>query len=52
MKALKPNENEIYRFLGCEQAKRIDMKKVMERIQIQMEQRKRVLKKGYMTKIW
>ena len=41
MKALDPNENEICMFFGNEQADRIDMKKGMERIQIQMEQRTR-----------
>ena len=30
MRALDPNEHEIYTFLGCEQAERINMKKVME----------------------
>ena len=43
MKALDPNENEIYKFLGCEQTVRTDMKKVMERLQIQMKQRTRKL---------
>ena len=41
MKILDPKENEIYKFLGCEQAERIDTKKVIEIIQIQMEQRTR-----------
>ena len=41
MKALDPNEREIYKFQKCEQAERINMKKVMERLQIQMEQRAR-----------
>ena len=43
MKALDPNGNEIYKFLRCEQAERIDMKKVMEKIQIPIEQRTRKL---------
>ena len=43
MKALDPNEKEIYKFLACEQAQRIDMKKVMERLLIQIEQRTRKL---------
>ena len=30
IEALDPNENEIYKFLECEQAERVDMKKVME----------------------
>ena len=33
MRALDPNEHEIYTFLGWEQAERINMKKVMEREQ-------------------
>ena len=41
MKALDSNENEKYKFLGCEQGERIGMKKVMERLQIQMVQRTR-----------
>ena len=41
MKTLDPKENETYKFLGYEQAERIDAKKVIERIQIQMEQRTR-----------
>ena len=44
MKAIDPNENEIYKFSGCEQVERIDMKKGMERIQIKREQRTRKLK--------
>ena len=39
MKKLDINESEIYKFLGCEEAERIDIKKVMERLQIQMEER-------------
>ena len=39
MKALDPNENEIYKLLGFEQEERTDMEKVAERIQIQMDQR-------------
>ena len=55
MKALDPNENEIYKFQKCEQAERINMKKVMERLgKIQMERFKwsREQEKGYMKKIW
>ena len=44
MKAIDPNENEIYKFSGYEQAERIDMKKGVERIQIKREQRTRKLK--------
>ena len=43
MKASDPHENQIYKFLGCKQAVGIDIKKVMEIIQIQMNQRTRKL---------
>ena len=43
MKALDPNENEIYKFQGFEQAEKIDLMKVMEILQIQMEQGTRKL---------
>ena len=33
----------VYKFLRCEEAERLDMKKVMERHKIQMEQRTRKL---------
>ena len=33
MDALDPNKNKIYKFLGCEQADKIDVKRVMERVQ-------------------
>ena len=32
MDALNPNKNEIYKFLGCEQVDKIDVKRVMERV--------------------
>ena len=32
MDTLDPNKNEIYKFLGCEQADKIDVKKVMKRL--------------------
>ena len=32
MDALDPNKNEIYKFLGCKQADKIDVKRVMERV--------------------
>ena len=41
MKALDRNQNEIYKFLGCKQAERTDIKKVMKRLLIQIEQRTR-----------
>ena len=30
MEAFDPNKNEIYKFLGCEQADKIEVKRVME----------------------
>ena len=42
MKALDPNQNEVYKFLGCEQGEKIDVKKALERvkqeIKIRLEQ--------------
>ena len=32
MDVLEPNKNEIYKFLGCKQAYRIDVKRVMKRV--------------------
>ena len=32
MDALEPNKNDIYKFLGCKQADRIDVKRVMKRV--------------------
>ena len=44
MKVLDRNENETYKFLGFKLAEKIDMKKkVMGRLQIQMEKRIRKL---------
>ena len=43
MKALDRNQNEIHMFVGCKQAERIDIKKVMKRPLIQIEQRTRKL---------
>ena len=39
MKALDPNKNEIYMFLGCEQANKIDVKRVMERVKKEIRKR-------------
>ena len=39
MKALDPNKNEIYTLLGCEQAKKTDMKRVMERVKKEIRKR-------------
>ena len=39
MEALDPNKNEIYMFLGCEQANKIDMKRVMERVKKEIRKR-------------
>ena len=44
MTVLDRNKNETYKFLGCKLAEKIDMKKkVMRRLQIQMEKRIRKL---------
>ena len=39
MDALDPNKNEIYKFLGCEQADKIDVKKIMERVKKEIRRR-------------
>ena len=39
IKVLDQKENEVYKFLGCEQAEEIYMKKVMERVLREVEQR-------------
>ena len=39
MEALDPNKNEIYAFLGCEQANKIDVKRVMERVKKELRKR-------------
>ena len=39
MDALYPNKNEIYKFLGCEQAVKIDVKRVMERVKTEIRRR-------------
>ena len=39
MDALYPNKNEIYKFLGCEQAVKIDVKRVMERVKAEIRRR-------------
>ena len=39
MDALDPNKNEIYKFLGCEQAAKIDVKRVMERVKKEIRRR-------------
>ena len=36
MEALDPEKNAIYKFLGCEQADKIDVKRVMERVKKEM----------------
>ena len=52
MKALDTNENETYKFLGCELAEKIDMKKVMERLFKWRREQENLLDKSHMTKIW
>ena len=32
MKALDPEKKEVYKFLGCEQGDKIDVKRLMERV--------------------
>ena len=39
MQALDPDENEFYKFLGCEQTNGIDVKKVLERVKKEMSNR-------------
>ena len=39
MDALDPNKNEIYKFLGCEQADKIDVKRVIERVKKEITKR-------------
>ena len=36
MRALDPDKNEVYQFLGCEQSKRIDVKRVLRRVESEM----------------
>ena len=43
MKALDPEQREIYKFLGCEQAEKIDMERVMARVKAETEKRTNVL---------
>ena len=43
MKALDPEQREIYKFLGCEQAENIDMERVMARIKAETEKRTNAL---------
>ena len=37
--ALDPNKNEIYQFLGLEQADKIDVKQVLEKVKKEIEKR-------------
>ena len=39
MEALDPNKNVIYMFLGCEQANKTDVKRVMERVKKEIRKR-------------
>ena len=43
MKALDPEKNEHYKFLGCEQAEQIDMEAVYERVRTEMAKRLQLL---------
>ena len=38
-RALGPNENEIYKFLGCEQGDKLDFKRVMEIVKKEIKRR-------------
>ena len=39
MKALDPEKNEVYKFLGCDQSDDIDFKKVLERVKKEIKKR-------------
>ena len=39
MNALEPNKNEIYKFLECKQTDKIDVKRVMERVNKEIRKR-------------
>lgn len=39
MKALDPETSETYKFLGCEQGKKIDKEKVLERVSLEVQER-------------
>ena len=39
MEALDQNKNEIYTFIGCEKANKIDLKRVMERVKKEIRKR-------------
>ena len=39
MKALDPEQNEVYKFLGCEQGNNIDVKRVMQRVKKEISKR-------------
>ena len=43
MKALNPDQREIYKFLGCEQAEKIDMERVMARVKAETQKRMNAL---------
>ena len=36
MRALNPDEDEVYKFLGCEQADKVDKGKLLERVKREM----------------
>ena len=39
MKPLDPEHNEVYKFLGCEQGNKFDVKKVMQRVKKEIAKR-------------
>ena len=49
MKALDPEKNEVYKFLGCVQRNDIDAKKVLERVKKEIKKRKEHLVKLHLN---
>ena len=43
MKALNPDQREMYKFLGCEQAEKIDIERVMARVKAETQKRMNAL---------
>ena len=39
MKALDPSQNEVYKFLGCEQGAKMDVKAILKRVKAEMQKR-------------
>ena len=49
MKALDPEKNDVYKFLGCEQSDDIDVKKVLERVKKEIKKREEHLVKLHLN---